>query len=270
MTLLSWDIPLISFNGSLWDVLLRCSKWLLGAWLDSFTMILRCWLVVWVKWARPLVSMTLWSRVLFNWKAVNWKDGPFHGPSYTIEVNGANFSTLLPPRGATFTPFWGMVLQSLPASSNVANFTFLWIHSLSYEASIFFRNVKSMGQIWDAPAPRVQLLPHFEVWSYRACQPLEMWQISHFCEIHFLSYEASKFFSMLSQCVWFCPYFAPGANIVPPIAYKSHSTRFPIRPHVLTPHSWLCDKTVGGVARRNKSGRRIIISMSNNNTVLCH
>ncbi len=71
MTLLSWDIPLISFNGSLWDVLLRCSKWLLGAWLDSFTMILRCWLVVWVKWARPLVSMTLWSRVMFNWKAVS-------------------------------------------------------------------------------------------------------------------------------------------------------------------------------------------------------
>ncbi len=70
MTLLSWDIPLISFNGSLWDVLLRCSKWLLGAWLDSFTMILRCWLVVWIKWARPLVSMTLWSRVMFNWKAV--------------------------------------------------------------------------------------------------------------------------------------------------------------------------------------------------------
>ncbi len=72
MTLLSWDIPLISFNGSLWDVLLRCSKWLLGAWLDSFTMILRCWLVIWVKWACPLVSMTLWSRVMFNWKAFLW------------------------------------------------------------------------------------------------------------------------------------------------------------------------------------------------------
>ncbi len=57
-----------------------------------------------------------------------------------LKVNGANFSTLLPPRGATFTPF--------------------------------------------------------EVWSYRACQPLQMWQISHFCEIHSLSYEASNF----SQC----------------------------------------------------------------------
>ncbi len=88
----SWDIPLISFNGSLWDVLLRCSKWLLGAWLDSFTMILRCWLVIWVKWARPLVSMTLWSRVMFNWKAVfNWEDGPFHGPSYTIESQWGKF-----------------------------------------------------------------------------------------------------------------------------------------------------------------------------------
>ncbi len=85
--------------------------------------------------------------------------------------------------------------------------------------------------------PGVQLLPHFEVWSYRACQPLQMWQISHFCEIHSLSYEASKFFAMLSLCVFFGRYFTPGANIVPPIAYKSHSTPFPIRPHVLTPHS---------------------------------
>ncbi len=232
MTLLSWDIPLISFNGSLWDVLLRCSKWLLGAWLDSFTMILRCWLVVWIKWARPLVSMTLWSRVMFNWKAVSSQWG--------------NFGTLLPPRGASFTPLCGMFLQSPSASSNVANFTFLW-NPLSE-----LRGVKSFSQckvngatLGRSCPPGVQLLPHFEVWSYRACQPLEMWQISHFCEIHSLSYEASKFFSMLSLCVFFCPYFAPGANIVPPIAYKSHSTRFPIRPHVLTPHSWLCDKNCG-------------------------
>ncbi len=98
MTLLSWDIPLISFNGSLWDVLLRCSKWLLGAWLDSFTMILRCWLVVWVKWARPLVSMTLWSRVMFNWKAVQLKGRPIS---------------------------WAVL-----------------------------HHRKSMGQIWDAPAPQ--------------------------------------------------------------------------------------------------------------------
>ncbi len=60
-----------------------------------------------------------------------------------------------------------------------------------------------------------------------------------------LSYEASKFFAMLSLCVFFGRYFAPGANIVPPIAYKSHSTPFPIRPHVLTPHSWLCGKNCG-------------------------
>ncbi len=210
-------------------------------------MILRCWLVVWVKWARPLVSMTLWSRVMFNWKAVQLKGRPI---SWAVlhhwKVNGANFSTLLPPRGATLPHFevWSyracQPLQMWPVSH------FSELHSLGYEASNFFRNVKSMGQIWDAPAPQgCNFLPHFEVWSYRACQPLQMWQISHFCEIHSLSYEASKFFAMLSQCVWFCPYFAPGANIVPPIAYKSHSTRFPIRPHVLTPHSWLCDKNCG-------------------------
>ncbi len=100
----------------------------------------------------------------------------------------------------------------------------------------------------------VQLLPHFEVWSYRACQPLQMWQISHFCEIHSLNYEASKFFAMLSLCVFFGRYFAPGANIVPPIAYKSQSTPFPIRPHVLTPHSWLCDKNCRRSSAPKKSG----------------
>ncbi len=68
-------------------------------------------IVVWVKWARPLVSMTLWSRVMFNWKAVSSQWG--------------NFGTLLPPRGASFTPLCGSFLQSPSASSNVANFTFL-------------------------------------------------------------------------------------------------------------------------------------------------
>ncbi len=152
MTLLSWDIPLISFNGSLWDVLLRCSKWLLGAWLDSFTMILRCWLVVWVKWARPLVSITLWSRVMFNWKAVQLKGRPIS---------------------------WAVLHH--------------W---------------KSMGQILvPSCPPGVQLLPHFEVWSYRACQPLQMWQISHFCEIHSLSYEASNFFRNVKSMgqIWDAP-----------------------------------------------------------------
>ncbi len=204
MTLLSWDIPLISFNGSLWDVLLRCSKWLLGAWLDSFTMILRCWLVVWVKWARPLVSMTLWSRVMFNWKAVqlkgrpiswavlhHWKSmgqifvpscppgvqllphfevwstepaslfkcGKFHISVkstlwatrrhifFAIFFTWGNFGSLLPPRGATFTPFWGMVLQSLPASWNVANFTFLWNPLSELRGVKVFLNVKSMRLI---------------------------------------------------------------------------------------------------------------------------
>ncbi len=122
------------------------------AWLDSFTMILRCWLVVWVKWARPLVSMTLWSRVMFNWKAVSIEGRPIS---------------------------WAVLHH--------------W---------------KSMGQILvPSCPPGVQLLPHFEVWSYRACQPLQMWQISHFCEIHSLSYEASNFFRNVKSMgqIWDAP-----------------------------------------------------------------
>ncbi len=110
MTLLSWDIPLISFNGSLWDVLLRCSKWLLGAWLDSFTMILRCWLFVWVKWARPLSLCTVIQSY------VQLKSG--------FKSMGQLWDALA-PQGASFTPLCGMFLQSPSASSNVANFTFL-------------------------------------------------------------------------------------------------------------------------------------------------
>ncbi len=98
-------------------------------------------------------------------------------------------------------------------------------------------------------SPGVQLLPHFEVWSYRACQPLQMWQISHFCV------KSMRFFGR---------YFAPGANIVPPIAYKSHSTPFPIRPHVLTPHSWLCDKNCG---RSSAPKKKWNLEMANNTNV---
>ncbi len=124
MTLLSWDIPLISFNGSLWDVLLRCSKWLLGAWLDSFTMILRCWLVVWVKWARPLVSMTLWSRVMFNWKAVSSQWG--------------NLWDALAPQGCKFYPIVWYVLTEPVSLFKCGKFPhFYEIHSLSYESVNF-------------------------------------------------------------------------------------------------------------------------------------
>ncbi len=59
-------------------------------------------------------------------------------------------------------------------------------------------------------------------------------------------------------------YFAPGANIVPPIAYKSHSTPFPIRPHVLTPHSWLCDKNCG---RSSAPEKKWNLEMADNTNV---
>ncbi len=111
-TLLSWDIPLISFNGSLWDVLLRCSKWLLGAWLDSFTMILRCWLVVWVNEPAPLLYDTVIQSYVQLKSGSIERTAHFMGRPTPLKVNGANFSTLLPPRGATFTPFWGMAYRA--------------------------------------------------------------------------------------------------------------------------------------------------------------
>ncbi len=104
----------------------KVPKWLLGAWLDSFTMILRCWLVIWVKWAHPLVSMTLWSRVMFNWKAVSMcRTAHFMGRPTPLKVNGATLGRSCPPGVQLLPPFWGMVLQSLPASSSVVIHKFL-------------------------------------------------------------------------------------------------------------------------------------------------
>ncbi len=80
---------------------------------------------------------------------------------------------------------------------------------------------KSMGQILGRSCPPgVQLLPHFEVWSYRACQPLQMLQISHFCEIHSLSYEASKFFNHRKSMgqLWDAP-SPQGCNFYPILRY---------------------------------------------------
>ncbi len=78
-----------------------------------------------------------------------------------------------------------------------------------------------MGQILvPSCPPGVQLLPHFEVWSYRAWQPLQMWEISHFCEIHSLSYEASKVFRNVKSMgqLWDAP--APqGCNFYPILRY---------------------------------------------------
>ncbi len=245
MTLLSWDIPLISFNGSLWDVLLRCSKWLLGAWLDSFTMI---WDADWSSESNA-PAPCLYDTVIQSYvelKSGSLKDGPFHGPSYTIESQWGKFLyPSCPPGGATFTPFWGYGLQSLQPLQMWQISHFCEIHSLSYEASKVFRNVKSMGQLWDAPAP--QGCNFYPILRY-GLQSLPA--SSNVANFTFLWNPLSelrgvKVFLNVKSMRFFLPYFAPGANIVPPIAYKSHSTRFPIRPHVLTPHSWLCDKNCG-------------------------
>ncbi len=57
------------------------------------------------------------------------------------------------PQGCNFYPIWGMVLQSLPVSSNVANFKFLWNPLSELRGVQFFRNVKSMRFFWAAISP---------------------------------------------------------------------------------------------------------------------
>ncbi len=233
-------------------------------------MILRCWLVVWVNEPAPLSLWHCDPELCSIEKRSIERTAHFMGRPYTIESQwGQILVPSCPPRGVQLYPIlrYGPYRACQPLQ--MWQIHILWNPLSELRGVNFFRNVKSMGQIWDAPAPQGCNFTPFEVWSYRACQPLEMWQISHFCEIHFLSYEASKFFfNVKSMRLIFAPILPLGQTSYPRSRYKSHSTRFPIRPHVLTPHSWLCDKTVGGVARRNKSGRRIIISMSNNNTVL--
>ncbi len=150
--------PFDLFNGSLWDVLLRCSKWLLWAWLDSFTMI---WDADWSSESNEPAPLSLWhcdpelcsiakpflcvgrpiqGAVLHHWKSMGqlW-DAPA-------------------PRGATFTPFWGMVLQSLPASSSVVIHKFYEILALSYDPPKFAQCIVN-GTFWAIIAPGANIVP---------------------------------------------------------------------------------------------------------------
>ncbi len=112
-----------------------------------------------------------------------------------------------------------------------------------------------MGQLWDAPAP--QGCNFYPILRYGLTEPASLFKCGKFhisVKSTLWATRRQSFFAMLSLCVFLGRYFAPGANIVPPIAYKSHSTPFPIRPHVLTPHSWLCDKNCGRSSAPKKSG----------------
>ncbi len=245
MTLLSWDIPLISFNGVYGDVLLRCSKWLLGAWLDSFTMILDA------DWSSESMSPPpcLYDTVIQSY--VQLKSG-------SIERTAISWAVLhhWKSMGQILVPSCPPGVQLLPHfevwSYRACQPLQMWqishfceIHSLSYEASKVFRMQSQWGNFGTLLPPRGATFTPFWGMVLQSLPASWMWQISHFCEIHSLSYEASKFFSMLSLCVFFCPYFAPGANIVPRSLIKviAHDSR--LGRHVLTPHSWLCDKNCG-------------------------
>ncbi len=119
-----------------------------------------------------------------------------------------------------------------------------------------------MGQLWDTPAPQgCNFYPHFEVWSYRACQSLQMWQISNFCEIHSLSYEASNFFRNVKSMRFFWGAISPlgrtsyPRSLIKVIAHHSRLGR--TFWHLI--HGSVA-KTAGGVARRSLV-RRIVITI---------
>ncbi len=109
----------------------------------------------------------------------------FMGRPTPLKVNGANLVPSCPP-GVQLLPHFEVWSYRACQPLQMWQIShFCEIHSLSYEASNFFAMLSQWGKFGTLLPPGVQLLPHFEVWSYRACQPLEMWQISHFCEIHF-------------------------------------------------------------------------------------
>ncbi len=85
------------------------------------------------------------------------------------------------PQGCNFTPFWGMVLQSLPASSNVANFTFLWNPLSELRGVKVFRNVKSMRFFWPLFRPWVNIVPRslIKVIAHHSRLGRTFWHLIH-------------------------------------------------------------------------------------------
>ncbi len=227
------------------DVLLRCSKWLLGAWLDLHN---DPEIADWSSESNEPAPLSLWHcdpELCSIEKRFNWKDGPFHGPSYTIESQWGKFEYLPPPQGCNFYPILRYGLTE-PASLFKCGKFHISVKSTLWATrrQIFFAMLVN-GQIWDAPAPQgCNFYPILRYGPYRACQPLQVWWFIRFYEIPLWATTRQSFPIHWSMGL-FGRLFALGRTSYPRSAYKSHSTRFPIRPHVLTPHSWLCDKNCG-------------------------
>ncbi len=152
-------------------------------------------------------------------KRFNWKDGPFHGPSYTIESQWGKFSTPPAPQGCcNFYPILRYGLTE-PASLFKCGQFHISVKSTLWATrhQIFFAMLSQWGNFGTLLPPRGATFTPF--WRCGLTEPASLFKCGKFqtsVKSTLWSYEASKFFAMLSQCVWFCPYFAPGANIVPP------------------------------------------------------
>ncbi len=145
MTLLSWDIPLISFNGSLWDVLLRCSKWLMERGLIASQW---SWDADWSSESNEPAPLSLWHcdpelcsiEKRFLW----YRTAHFMGRSYTIESQWGNFGTLLAPQGCNFYPILRYGLTEPASLFKCGKFHILWNPLSELRGVKVFRNVKSM------------------------------------------------------------------------------------------------------------------------------
>ncbi len=244
MTLLSWDIPLISFNGSLWDVLLRCSKWLLGRGLIASQW---SWDADWSSESNEPAPLSLWHC---DPDYVQLKSGSiertahFMGRPTPLKVNGANFSTLLPPRGATFTPFWGMVLQSLPASScgqfHISVKSTLELRGVNF----FFAMLSQWGNFGTLLPPRGATFTPF--WGV-VVQSLPA--SSNVANFTFLWNPLSELrgvqsFRHVKSMRLILPLFCPWGKHRTPIAYKVIAQRSRLAAR-FTPHSWLLWQNCG-------------------------
>ncbi len=85
------------------------------------------------------------------------------------------------PQGCNFYPILRMVLQSLPASSNVANFTFLWNPLSELRGVKVFRNVKSMRFFSRYFAPGANIVPRslIKVIAHHSRLGRTFWHLIH-------------------------------------------------------------------------------------------
>ncbi len=202
----------------------------LGAWLDSFTMIPEMLIGRLSQMSPPpcLYDTVIQSYVQLKSGSIE-RTAHFMGRPTPLKVNGANLVPSCPP-GVQLLPHFEVVwsYRALAASSTVGNFTFLWnpLSELRWRQKFSQCKVNGATLGRSCPTRGATFTPFWGDGLTEPGQPLEMWQISHSVKST-LSYEASKFFSMLSLCVFFAPILPLGQTSYPRSLIKviAHDSR---------------------------------------------